>query len=341
MSSLRAAVFITLILLLSVAAPHASAQSPMELSGSWQLNRAASQFPGEVGFSATFTTGVPGRPGEPRVQNQSAEDARRVRFLTDEVRNPYEHLALTITPAVVTIAFDRVAPRTFHPGRRDEEMMLGPVPGVATATWEGAHLVISYKAETGRLVRYIYSLNQSPRQLIVDVEFIERGGGDKVRRVYEPGPSLDTLAAPAAAPSAAAAAQTPAPPRAAAPLLSLPAAVPAAGDGASVDQRADAPLRGITRLGVVVEGLDADAQKCGLKQDVIENAVTKRLTDAGFRVMRDSDDDTYLYVNINTVTPSAGLCVSRYDVTLYSHTAGKLAHSTSSVLLQVELLHKG
>jgi hypothetical protein len=46
-------------------------------------------------------------------------------------------------------------------------------------------------------------------------------------------------------------------------------------------------------------------------------------------------------VNINTVTASAALCVSRYDVTLYSHTAAQLPHTSSPVLLQVELLHKG
>jgi hypothetical protein len=46
-------------------------------------------------------------------------------------------------------------------------------------------------------------------------------------------------------------------------------------------------------------------------------------------------------VNVNTVIASSGLCVSRYDVTLYSHTAAQLAHTTSPVLVQVELLHKG
>ena len=91
----------------------------------------------------------------------------------------------------------------------------------------------------------------------------------------------------------------------------------------------------------MVEGLGADAAKCGLKQEALEAAVTKRLMDAGFRVVRDSDDDTYLYVNINTVTASAALCVSRYDVTLYSHATAQLTHTASTVLVQVELLHKG
>ena len=48
-----------------------------------------------------------------------------------------------------------------------------------------------------------------------------------------------------------------------------------------------------------------------------------------------------LIVNVNAVTASAGLCVSRYDVTLYSHVAASLPHTSAPVLLQVELLHKG
>ena len=69
--------------------------------------------------------------------------------------------------------------------------------------------------------------------------------------------------------------------------------------------------------------------------------VTQDGDDAGFRVVRQSDDDTYMYVNINTAKVSTGLCVSRYDVTIYSHAAAKLPHTESPVLLQVELLHKG
>ena len=90
-----------------------------------------------------------------------------------------------------------------------------------------------------------------------------------------------------------------------------------------------------------MEDLSPEAAKCGLMRDSLETAVTKRLTDAGFRVVRNSDDDTYLYLNINTVTASNGLCVSRYDVTLYSHTAAPLPHTASPVPLQAELLHRG
>jgi hypothetical protein len=129
-------------------------------------------------------------------------------------------------------------------------------------------------------------------------------------------------------------------------LYQLPAVVdrdkvPGAAEMPAIDQRPDASLRGVIRLGVVIEDLSSDGEKCGLKQKALEDGVSTRLADAGFSVARNSDEDTYLYVNINTVTASAGLCVSRYDVTLYSHTAGKLSHTSSAVLLQVELLHKG
>ena len=126
-------------------------------------------------------------------------------------------------------------------------------------------------------------------------------------------------------------------------LISTASGSPASAQTAAAagDQRPGAAFRGLSRLGVVLEGLSADAEKCGLKQDVLESAVLKKLTDAGFRVARNSDEDTYLYVNVNSATPLANLCVSRYDVTIYSQTVGKLSHTASSVPLQVELLHKG
>ena len=297
-----------------------SAQSPLDLAGSWRLNRQLSQMPQEVGFSPSLLT--PGR-GE-RILTETQEDARRVRFLTDEVRLPPDHLTIEVTPALVTITPDPGAPRTVQPGRRDQDVKLGPITAITNSSWDGSRLVVVYTAQVGRLLRYTYSLNQNPMQLVVDVEFMEGRAGDKVRRIYEParqGDSSDVQSRSAPA---------------------VPASRPqAAAAPTAIDQRPDAALKGLTRLGVVVEGIGADAAKCGLKQDAFDTAVAKHLTDAGFRVVRDSDDDTYLYVNVNTVTASAALCVSRYDVTLYSHAAAKLTHTASPVLVQVELLHKG
>ncbi len=58
-------------------------------------------------------------------------------------------------------------------------------------------------------------------------------------------------------------------------------------------------------------------------------------------MVRNTDDDSYLYVNINTVTAGPSLCVSRYDVTLYSNTAARLEHTPTPVLVQAELLRRG
>ena len=340
MTLLRATFPGALFTLCLVSSALLSAQSPLDLAGSWTLNRQLSQFPKEIGFSASLVTTAPGE----RIQAETQEDAQRVRFLADEVRLPPDRLAITVTPAIVTITPDPGAPRTVQPGRRDESVRIGPVTVVTNAFWEGSRLEIVYRAQTGRLLRYMYSVSQNPVQLIVDVEFVEgNGGGDRVRRIYErmsPGDaavsaqSSSTPGAPASAPSAPAAPRGAASPPGTSPASPAPAS-------SAIDQRPDAQLKGLARLGVVVEGVGTEAAKCGLKQDALEAGVTKRLTDAGLRVVRYSDDETYLYVNINTVTASAALCVSRYDVTLYSHAAAKLEHTASPVLLQVELLHKG
>lgn len=309
-----------------------SAQSPADLAGSWTLNRQSSQFPQEVGFSASFLPTEPGggsdRGGRRRVQSETQEDASRVRFLTDEVRLPPERLTIDVTPALVTITPDPGAPRTVQLGLRDQAVKIGPVAAIANTSWDGSRLTVAYDAAGGRVIRYSYSNGQSPMMLIVDVEFIEGGKvGDRVRRVYD-------RASPNSSPSTTTASPSAPPPSASVPASSPPAT-------GAIDQRPDASLKGLTRLGVVIEGIGTDAAKCGLKQEALETAVTKRLTDAGLRIVRDSDDDTYLYVNVNTATASSALCVSRYDVTLYSHTAAQLTHTAAPVLLQVELLHKG
>jgi hypothetical protein len=363
-----------LVLLLNLAligwARVAAAQSPMDLTGSWTLNRASSQLPEEIGFSAAGfenpagarggTSGGGGRrggggggggrpPEELRsrlVLPESEEDARRRRFLTDEVRLPPERLALAVMPASVTITPEPGAARTVLPGRRDESVTIGSITATTTATWEGdRRLTVAYTAEAGRVVRYTYEVVPSPHQLIVDVEFVGRGGGDKVRRVYDPAPPGQPAGSESnrtsERPAVAAAAPPPRlalPPGAVPPGARPPASAPPT---AAIDQRPDAPLKGLARLGLVIEGLEADAAKCGLKADAFETAVSKHLTDAGFRVLRNTDDETYLYVNVNAVTASAGLCVTRYDVTLYSHAAAPLAHTSAPVELQVELLHKG
>ena len=72
----------------------------------------------------------------------------------------------------------RAAARTFHPNGKDEAIAVGRVMATVNAHWDGSSLIVVYKAETGRELHYTYSLNANPMQLIVDVEFVEQGGGD-------------------------------------------------------------------------------------------------------------------------------------------------------------------
>ncbi|HVQ14043.1 MAG TPA: hypothetical protein VMS40_10645 [Vicinamibacterales bacterium] len=333
MTSLRAATSAALVTFAMLGGPRLYAQSPTDLAGSWTLNRQLSQFPQEVGFSASFLPIEPAGGGDRQgrrgsTQTDTQEGSTRVRFLTDEVRVPPERLTIEVTPAIVTITPDPGAVRTVQPGLRDQQVKVGPITAITNTSWDAGRLTIAYTAGTSRLLRYTYSVGQNPGTLTVEVEFVEGNrSGDRVRRVYE-------RTAPDSAPST-----TTAPRGAAPPSATFPASSPAA--SGSLDQRPDASLKGLTRLGIVVEGLGAEAAKCGLKQEGLETAVTKRLTDTGLGIVRFSDDDTYLYVNVNTVTASTALCVSRYDVTVYSHAAAQLTHTASPVLLQVELLHKG
>jgi hypothetical protein len=102
-----------------------------------------------------------------------------------------------------------------------------------------------------------------------------------------------------------------------------------------------AEFKGLTQLGVVVEGLNTKSVGCGLDQGALDDAVFKRLSDAGLKVRRNADDDTYVYVNINTATISSGLCVSRFDVSLTTHTTATLSYQQSPVLVEVSLMHMG
>jgi hypothetical protein len=311
------------------------------LAGRWSLNFQLSQFPREIGFGADWMTGAAsgqsstgggargrGSSGGGGVNTwmarpESAEDARRLEILTAEVRNPAVRLTIVESSAAVTITDDQDRSRTFHPDGREEVLRLGDVPVVTTAKWEGGRLVVLYKAAEGRELRCTYSIaaTANPPQLVMDVEFIERGGHDKVSRIYDRARAIESSPAAGAVASPQGAAAAPQPP--------------------AVAKGPDAELKGLVNLGVVVEDLGSQAIACGLKQDTIETTVTKSLTDAGLRVRRNSDEDTYVYVDILTSSLSTGLCVSRYDVSLYSHTTATLSYQHTPALVQVSLLHKG
>jgi len=106
-------------------------------------------------------------------------------------------------------------------------------------------------------------------------------------------------------------------------------------------QRPDAELKGIAVVGVVVEDMGSQTLSCGFSRDTLEKAAVAILTDAGLKVVRNSDEDTYLYVKVNSLSVSTGVCVSRFDVTLFTHTTTKLSYQDRPALVQVSLLHAG
>ncbi len=337
----------------------AAAQSGASLSGQWTLNRPESEFPRELGFSidglmpsGNRTTGAGVRPSSGldlaamMRWRQSEEEARRRQVLTAEVRTPPQRLTVTDTPEAVTFTDERGRSRTFYPHGREVAMLLDGVQGMATAMRDGDALVVQYKVEATRTLRYRFSRVAGPERLKVEVTFLEKGGGDAVIRVYDaarPGDLNFVARAP-----------NPLPPVGIArPGLRLPNASDAVGDlsdganapGAAGDGTpmggADAALRGLQTVGLVVEGIGAAGTACGLKQAALETALIKAFDGSGVAIRRNADEDTYLYVNVTTDHDQTGLCVSRYDAGLYALTTATLTHQRRPALVEAALLRKG
>ena len=88
--------------------------------------------------------------------------------------------------------------------------------------------------------------------MIVDIQFVERGGGDSVRLVYEPTRATETRRTPPSSPSPPAVARHP--------RLRVQAA------SQPFNQRPDAELNGLNALGIVVEDLSASGDRLRLEQ---------------------------------------------------------------------------
>jgi hypothetical protein len=329
----------------------ARAQSASPLAGVWTLNRSLSEFPRDVGFNMSWlpasggdgqgaappTSGNRGRQGSGggassrtsanpfSAHPESYEDGKRLQLLTAEVRNPPVRLNIVDTPATVTITNELGQSRTLHPDGKDASIEFQGVPMGVTSKRDGDRLVVVYRVEQDREIRYTYAFSANPSRLIVDVQFLEHGAGDKVRRIYDPGVGTEML---------------PATTRAAAPASPGPG-TSGTGTPDAFDQRPGAELRGLKTLGILVEDLGAEAVACGLNHDAVENALSKRLTDGGFVVRKNTDDDTYVYVNIITSSLPNGTCVSRYDAFLYTYATAKLSYHEQPVLVQVSLIHRG
>jgi len=327
---------------------HGHAQEAASLSGTWTIDRDASEFPREVGFNADFLpapgrgdsapSGRRGRGGsggggggtapQPalRPQGESYDAAQRREKLTDEVRTPANRLTVVDQPDAVTITDERGNSRTFHLDTPSETVMVSDVPVLVTAHRESSVLIVTYSVADLRQLRYSFS--RMDNRLVVDAQFVERGRGDSVRRIYNEGngrpPSTSTTGA-----GAASSGQT-------------PGGVPAApGAPPAAMPRGGSEFTGLVKLGVVIEDLGAQAQGCGLTVPALEAAVSKPFTDAGIKVSRNSDEDTYVHVSIMTSTMPTGMCISRYDWSIYSTTDATLSYQQRPLLAQVLLAHKG
>jgi hypothetical protein len=348
------------VVLPAAAATQTAEQSPSPLAGVWTLNRSLSEMPREIGFNIAWMPSPSGGPGQDAppaggrgrrgsggggnrgsaapfsTPRESSEDAKRLQLLTGEARNPPVRLMVVDTPAAVTITNELGQSRSLHPDGKQESIEIQGVLVPTTSRRDGNRLIVVYHVEPDREIQYTYSYSASPSQLVVDVQFLEHGTGDKARRIYEPGVDTDTAAprTTAGAPSA--------PPAAPSSTGAPAGGVPATGSAHEVfDSRPGAELKGLKSLGILVEDLSAQAVACGLNHDAIETALSRRLTEGGFSVRRNSDDDTYLYVNIMTTSMPNGTCVSRYDAFLYTHATANLSYRDQPVLVQVSLMHRG
>jgi hypothetical protein len=345
------------------------APAAADLHGTWQLNRELSQFPRDVGFGMDVTgagkpssgdtgaaemVGQGSNPGLAVNRPASREEAMNSRQLVAEVRTPPLRLTIVHSGAAIVITDERGRSRTYHPDGREAFTPFDAAPVATVSRWEAGRLIVRYKVEPGREVRYTVSHRASPPQLVVQADLLERGGRDTIVRVYDAArpedPLPDPLPVPPAPPQtppviplpsqrpgAPQTAQAPAPPdlvRPAAP------AVPGSAAPANLDQTPGAELKGLSELGVVVEELGREAASCGLTQSALEAAAAKSLSAAGLKVLR-TDEDSYLYIRVVTAVTTTGTCFSRYDATVYSYTAATMSYGSRPALVQVSLLTRG
>jgi hypothetical protein len=354
------------------ARPHAAADPP-SFTGRWTLNLSLSRIPEDIGFGMDLlgTASDPSGRGEPSGTSQaalfreSADDAARREHLVNEVRRPPDEVRITQTPTTIVIVGGRGQPRTFTLDGRESMQKIGLVSVAASARWNGPRLEVRYKVAENREVHCDYARTTDPDRLTVEIRFVERGGHDSAVLVYEPArEGAQPAAAAASAPGGRGTTAGGQPPPATAPPPSpggLGQAARSGGLGQAPPVRPtvptlappppqepppgpagpDAPLAGLTKIGMVVEELRPQAAACGLSQAPLEAIVAKAFTDAGIKVVKDSDEDTYVYVDIGTTSVSAGLCVSRWDVSLISNTMARLSHQAVPALVQVQLLHQG
>ena len=349
--------------LLAGVSASARSQDSSNLTGRWVLNRSQSQVDKELGFNPAGLSeairgadrdsagegGGRGRQGAGAGQpgrfagRESEEDAGRLQQLSAEARTPSPHLTIVDSRGMITITDAADVSRTLHTDGKDDYLQVKGFPVTAVTLRDSGHVVVRYKIEQGRELRYSYTREGAGPKLTVDIQFVEdRRVVDSARRVYDligPADPFPPDVTPKPAPGAAA--EVPAGPPPGGLRGSVPAGLASGAPAEPFNQQPGAELKGLTRLGVVVEGLGTQAASCGLTQSALETLVAGRLKSAGFTVLTNTDEDSYVYVNVVTGSLSTGSCVSRFDVSVDTHTTARLSYTPYAVLVEVSLLHKG
>jgi hypothetical protein len=184
-----------------------------DLSGVWQLNRAMSEFPQDVAFAPDWQdvsgTGSSGRQSgggggrggggrgggggggsanirPPMGLPESEEDSHKLEQLIAEVRDPSPALTIVQHDTAVSIADGHGVSRTFHTGSKQDIQQLNAGPLATTSKWDGGKLVIEYRIEKGRQLRYTYT--RQAARLQVQVQLLERAKNAPIVRVYDAAP---------------------------------------------------------------------------------------------------------------------------------------------------------
>ena len=307
------------------------------LNGVWTLNRAASDFPKEIGFileypadpndaqSATPARGRRGGGGggsrassSPLSgRRESYEDGQRKQLLTGEARNPPARLMLVDSGAAVTITNELGQSRTLRLSGRTESVEVQGIVFLVTSQRDGDRVVATFQVEQDRQVRYTYSpsgVHGSSRS---------RWNSSTAER-----PATRRRASTTSAPRAQTWRRI-APRRRRRRRQAQRLRQPTS-RAKTFDQRPGAEFRGLKDVGVLVEDPGSEAQACRLKHDALEDALARRLTAGGLNVRRNSDEDTYLYVNIITTAMPNGSCVRGRRVPLHARDReGDLSPATS------------
>jgi hypothetical protein len=81
--------------------------------------------------------------------------------------------------------------------------------------------------------------------------------------------------------------------------------------GGAVAQQAE-ELRGLTRLGLLVEGIDQEAQRCGITRNLIRDAIAYTISSSKLKFSDDDSSGPKLYVRV-------GALVQRQPVQCFSN----------------------